>query len=203
MNAHVHWKMFHDLQDALEKHPEVWNQSRTFWYLTLNAHNVTIIELLCRVFDQEKNSLHLLSWLKTIQSNICIFDTTEFKLRLAGNPFVDSLAEESRSPNLATLENDINICSIADPLVNKLITQRHNFVAHTSAKLAAKNKRLPTDFDLSEEELKILLDRALTILNRYCQLFAAESYSVNMIGKDDFKFIFSSIKSAVELSRKK
>jgi len=56
---------------------------------------------------------------------------------------------------------------------------------------------------MPDEEFETLLSRALLVLNRYCQLFAAETYSVNMIGHDDYRFVFSSVAAAVEQLRGK
>ena len=202
VDAHVHWRMHCDLHEAIQTQPIVWSQSRAFWHLTLAAHAETALEHLCRVFDQQKSSLHLRSWLETIRANINIFETAEFKQRLAGNAFVDSLAEHPRIPDLALLKADIDDCSDTNALVKRLITHRGNVVAHTSAKLAASGKPLPLELALTVENIEALLSRSLTILNRYCQLFAAETYSVNMIGHDDYKYIFSSVASAVDRSRR-
>lgn len=200
VDAHVHWRMHCDLHEAIQTQPIVWSQSRTFWHLTLSAHAETALEHLCRVFDQEQSSLHLLSWLKTIKDNISLFETSEFKQRLAGNAFIDNLAELPRIPDLAVLEADIVDCSGDNDLVRKLIVHRGNTVAHRSAKLAVSGKPLPLDLALTVEDIEALLSRALTILNRYCQLFAAETYSVNMIGRDDFQYVFNSVASAVDYS---
>jgi hypothetical protein len=202
VDAHVHWRLHCDLHEAIQAHPIVWSQSRTFWQLTLTAHAETAVENLCRVFDQEQSSLHLLSWLRTIRTNLHLFDTAEFKRRRAGTPFVDSLAEDPRSPDLAALEADINDCTATDPLVKKLMVHRGNAVAHRGAKRAISDEPLPLELTLSVEDLEVLLSRARTVLNRYCQLFAAETYSVSMIGRDDYKFIFSSVAAAVERSRR-
>lgn len=201
VDAHIHWRMQCDLRAALQAEPIVWSQSRAFWSLTLTAHAETAIGHLCRAFDQEQSSLHLLSWLKTIQANLHLFDTAEFKQRLAGNAFVNSLAEFPRNPDVAILEADISDCTATDPLVHKLITHRGNAVAHRSAKRAISNKLLPQENTLSYEEIEALLSRALLVLNRYCNLFAAETYSVSMIGHSDYKFVFSSVAAAVEQSR--
>lgn len=201
VDAHVHWRLHCDLHEAIQAEPIVWSQSRTFWHLTLTAHAETAVEHLCRAFDQEQSSLHFLSWLKTIQANLHLFEIPEFKCRLAGNAFVDSLAEDIRSPDLVTLEADIGNCAVTDHLVKKLIAHRNNAVAHRSAKRALSNKAPPLDLALTVENIEVLLDRARTVLNRYCQLFSAETYSMSMIGRDDFKFIFSSVALAVERSR--
>jgi hypothetical protein len=198
VNAHVHWRLRCDLDEAIQAQPIVWAQSRTFWHLTLTAHAETAVVHLCRAFDDNKSALHLQSWLKTIKENLHIFEISEFKLRLSDNAYVESLAEKPRIPDLATLEADISDCAPTDPLVKKLIIHRGNTVAHRNAKLAFSGKPPPLELVLSDEDFETLLLRARTVLNRYCQLFAAQAYSVGMIGRDDFKFIFSSVVSAVE-----
>ena len=201
VDANIHWRLYCDLHEAIKAQPIVWAQSRTFWQMTLNAHAETAIEHLCRVFDQEESAFHMLSWLKTIKKYIHLFDTVEFKRRLADNPFVDSLAEDSRSPDLVVLETDINDCTKTNLLVKRLMVHRANAVAHRSAKQITSDKPLPLELTLSIKDLEALLSRARTVLNRYSQLFAAETYSVSMIGCDDYKYIFTSIASAVERSR--
>ena len=81
------------------------------------------------------------------------------------------------------------------------MVHRGNIVAHTGAKRAISDRPLPPEFTLSIEDFESLLLRSRTVLNRYCHLYAAEIYSVNVIGRDDYKFIFSSVAAAVEKSR--
>jgi hypothetical protein len=195
--AHIHWRLHCDLIDAIEKQPTVLHQSRTFWNLTIDAHAATAVERLCRAYDQEQSSLHLLSWLKTIQNNLHLFQESEFRKRLAGNAFVDSLAEHLSSPDTAVLEADILECTATNPLVKKISALRGSSVAHRSAKLAIRGATLSDSIALTVEDFNVLLDRARTILNRYSQLFSAETHSINMIGHDDFEYIFKSVTAAV------
>src|SRR4051812_23900472 len=90
--ANIHWRLRRDLLAAFPQHPLVQQQTPTFWYLTLSAHESAALQCLARAYDQNSTALHLLSWLNTIQENLHLFETVEFKRRLAGNPFVDSLA---------------------------------------------------------------------------------------------------------------
>jgi len=172
-------------------------QSRTFWHLTIDAHAETAIQNLCRAFDQEQSSLHLLSWLKTIQANLHLFSVSEFKARLAGNVFVESLAQRLEPPDPALLEADIRECTATDALVRKLVVHRSAAVAHRSAKRAIKGRTLPKPLTLSVEDIDVLLARARRILNRYCHLFSAEVHSTNMIGRDDYEYIFKTVSAAV------
>lgn len=203
VTANIYWRMYNDLVEALQKHPLVQAQSNTFWHYTLQAHAAAAIINLCRVFEKRQDTPNLLGWLKTIQSNLNLFETSEFKKRFASNAFVDSLASDARCPDKSTLETDIKNCVKDDPLVKKLMFYRDNFFAHKNTDIAIGNKPVQEEQLPSDEDIKTLLERAVTIFNRYSQLFSAEIYSVNVIGRDDFKFIFSCVTSAVEESRRK
>jgi AbiU2 len=203
VNANIHWRMRCDLIDSLQKHPLVGAQSNTFWHYTLKAHETAAIINLCRVFEKRQDTLNLLEWLKTIQSNLNLFETSKFKKRLAGNAFVDSLASDARCPDKSILETDIKNCVKDDPLVEKLMFYRDNFFAHKNTDIAIGNKLVQPEQLPSNEDISALLERAITIFNRYSKLFQAVTYSTSVIGKDDYKFIFSCVSSAVEESRRK
>ncbi|MBB6247219.1 hypothetical protein [Rhodanobacter sp. A1T4] len=198
VHANIHWKQWNDLASALDAQPQVWAQSRTFWHLTLNANIFTALQSLCRAYDQHQKSLHLLSWLKTIQANTHLFGQDEFKRRLAGNPFVDSLATAPRAPDPNVLEQDIELCSISDPDVRLLMQYRGNFLAHRNAKSTSSGTANNGKYALPGTQIEVLLERAKTILNRYSYLFSASTHSVNMLGHDDYKYVFKSVQAAID-----
>ncbi len=200
VSASIHWRMQRDLLDAMTTYPLVRQQSITFWHLTLKAHASAATQHLCRAFDQEQKSLHLLSWLLTIKENIHLFSADEFRKRLANSAFVDSLAEGGTRPNEAQLNEDIERCKVSDPLVRKLVSLRGSSFAHRSATLARDGTTLPEKMVLSDPEVEELFNRACTILNRYTRLFAAETYSTTIIGARDYEFIFKTIQAKVEAS---
>lgn len=202
VNANIHWKMRCDLINSLQKYPLVGPQSNTFWHYTLKAHATSTIINLCRIYEKRQGTLNLLEWLKTIQDNLNLFETSAFKKRLAGNEFVDSLALEARCPDKSTLEADIANCSPSDSLVKKLMDYRGDFFAHKNTDIAIGNKLIQAEQLPSDEDISALLERAITIFNRYSYLFQAETYSTNVIGRDDYKYIFSCVNSAVEKSRR-
>jgi hypothetical protein len=198
VHANIHWKQANDLGAALNAHPQVWAQSRTFWHLTLNANRYTALQSLCRAYDQNQSSLHLLSWLKTIQANTHLFNQDEFKKRLAGNPFVDSLAADPRAPDPVTLKQDIQSCSIKDPDVHLLMQYRSNLLAHRNAKSTTSGAVSNGKYAVPGTQIEALLERARTILNRYSYLFSASVHSVNMVGHDDYQYVFKSVQAAVD-----
>jgi AbiU2 len=77
--AHTHYQLYKDLHQALLDHPSVVHQSNTFWQLTLNAHINTSTLALTRAYDQERDSLHLHSWLLTIRKHLHFFDQEAFR----------------------------------------------------------------------------------------------------------------------------
>jgi hypothetical protein len=196
--ANIHWRLYRDLHAALGQDRVVWHQSQTFWYLTLNAHTYAALQSLSRAYDQNPSALHLLSWLKTIEANLHLFEIAEFRKRLAGNAFVDSLAAHSRIPDRAQLDEDIAKCSVSDPRVKALVQHRGNIGAHRNARTTAAGRPASEEFAISVEDLEVLLDRAHEIVNRYSSLFEANTYSRQMIGHDDYRYIIASVKEAAE-----
>ena len=200
VDAHIHWRLASDLAKALKDYPLVCAQSNTFWYLTRKSHLGTALQCLARAFDQEQSSLHLPSWLEIIRDNQSIFDVTEFKLRLRENQFVESLAESAQRPNIAVLEQDIVLCKATNPEVKQLVRYRSTRAAHRSKTLALKAQR-PSPSDLTDSVVEVLLNRAMEVFNRYSYMFSATTYSTSIIGKDDYKFIFSAVETAVKRGR--
>lgn len=202
VDAHVHYRLYEDLVKALAKHSLVFPQSRVFWDLTLQAHVNSTVYALIRAYDQEQKSLHLRSWLVTIQENLHLFDDAAFCERLKDNPHVASLAKDREKPDPAVLADDIGACSASDPLVKRLTMYRGNRIAHRGAKYILSALDADERFGFTFEELRLLLDRAKTILNRYSYLFGASVYSTNIVGRDDFQYIIETVQEKVEESRR-
>jgi hypothetical protein len=138
----------------------------------------------------------------TIQENLHLFDDAAFRERLKDNPYVASLAENPRKPDPAVLTDDIAACSSSDPIVKKLTIYRGNRIAHRSARFLLSSLDKDEKYGLTFDELRTLLERAKTILNRYSYLFDASVYSTTVVGHDDFDYIFKSIQEKVEDSRR-
>jgi hypothetical protein len=193
IDANVHYKLYKDLLKAIDDYPTVVRQSNTFWSMTLKAHLATSINMLCKAFDQENKSLHLKSWLLTINDNLDFFTEKNFREREKDNPHLDSLTQDWHMPDIKELRNDIALCSNCDPLVNVLVIHRNNIHAHRSGKNTAHATNISENIPLSFTNFEVLLKRAVELLNRYSILFEACSYSTNAIGRDDYKYIFESV----------
>jgi hypothetical protein len=197
ISAHVTHRLYCDLVDAIPEYEKEMNQSQTFWRLTIESLRDARILRLCRIFDQEANSLNLGNLLETIRSNTKLFSADEFRRRLKDNPHVESLAKQHRSPDMTELKEDLTIASPSNEVVKKLILWRNNIVAHRGAKFTLGRKKILEDNPLSQEEIDDLLDKALSIINKYSSLFRASSWSRNMVGQDDYKECLSLIRDAV------
>jgi len=202
VDAHIHYGLYHDLVEAIGKHPLVVHQSSVFWSYTLQAHLNSSVYALCRAYDQNMKSLHLRSWLITIQENLHLFDEEEFCERLKDNPYVASLARDSRKPDATVLADDIATCSSSDPIVRKLTIYRGSRIAHRNAKSLLGLRTVDDRHGLTFDDLRTLLNRAKTVLNRYSYLFDASVYSTKVIGHDDFDYIFKCVEEKVEEARR-
>jgi hypothetical protein len=202
VDAHIHYQMYEELVEAIAVHPVVVQQSNTFWTYTLQAHLDSCVYAMFRAYDQNTRALHLQSWLATIQGNLHLFDQELFRERLKENPYVASLAQDSRRPDAEVLDADIASCSSADSIVNKLTRYRSNMVAHRNAKAVLTLGDGGDKFGLTFNDIRTLLERAKSIVNRYSNMFSASTYSTKVIGHDDFRFIFECVEATVEEARR-
>ncbi len=202
-HAHFHYKLLCALQDAHDQYWEVFNQSRTFWHLTLEAHQDATLFRLGRIFDQEKGALSLGNWLQTIKSNLHFFDESNFRKRLQDNPFVESLAKDFRKPDQYELEQDIGSVVVSqkkgtDNVVKKFINIRNKYLAHKDPGVLLPSRGPQMVADLSWDEIEHLLSLADRLLSKYSILFAASVDSTTMLGQDDYKYVLETIQERIE-----
>lgn len=202
-HAHFHYKLLRALQDAHDEYWEVFSQSRTFWYLALEAHQDATLFRLGRIFDQERGALTLGNWLQTIKSNLHFFDEPSFRKRLQGNPFVENLARDFRKPDRHELEQDIGSVVVSvnkgtDNVVKKFIDIRNKYLAHKDPRTLLPSRGPQMVADLSWNDVEHLLSLADRLLSKYSILFAASVDSTTMLGQDDYKYVLETIKERVE-----
>jgi hypothetical protein len=193
IDSHIHYKLYKDLIVANGLNFQIMVQSNTFWSFTLEAHLATSINLLCKVYDTHPNALHLTSWLQAIQNNLHLFNDDNFRKRKKDHIHVNELLKHSRTPDNQTLKEDIHACTKNDPLVKTLRLLRDNIHAHRNAKNTAKAINISDNNPQSFEDYEKLLARSLNILNRYSHLYDASTYSTQVIGHQDYKYVFKCI----------
>lgn len=193
VNAIHHFDLHCRLDAEIPKYSTEFNQTRAFWSLTIKANLDTCIYRLCRVYDGNKDALHLSSWLESIRKNIHFFDKNNFRVRLKGNAFVDSLVNGARKPDATQLGKDIYFVSHTNPVVKKLTILRNNHFAHRNFDGASMRRNWLEEIPLTYREIRSLLETGLEIVNRYSILFKAESYSAKLIGDDDYLLLLKLI----------
>jgi hypothetical protein len=198
--SQFHYKLLRDLQNARDSYPEVFNETRTFWYLTFQAHETATLYRLNRVFDQEKEALSLVNWLMTIKTHLYLFDEANFRQRLQGNEFVDSLARSFRKPDEHELNQDIKLVwtkdksnKKVDPIVKKYVDIRNKYLAHVDPSFLLPSCGIQPLADLTWDDIEHMLNLASKLLNKYSSLFSANLYSGTIIGHDDYKYIIETI----------
>ena len=197
VSAEIYFKLHKNLLTAIPEYKEVYNESNTFWSLTLRALLDATFSCLCRAYDQYSQSLSLRNLLDTIEANLEIFDTANFKERLRGNPFVESLAQTARRPNTNKLDRDKKLVSNEDPLVKKLVIWRNNIISHKRASNVVNEKDITKDYPLTRTEVSELVTRATDISNSYSGLFQASTTSTQIVGHDDYLYVLKSIKERI------
>lgn len=202
-HAHFHYKLLRALHDAHGQYAEVFNQSRTFWHLTLNAHQDATLFRLGRIFDQTRGALSLGHLLQTIKSNLHFFDEPNFRKRLHDNPFVDSLAEDSRKPDEHELDQDIGsvvraVNNSFDNVVEKFINIRNKYLAHKDPKVLLPSQGPEMVADLSWDDVEHLLSLANRLLSKYSLLFTASIDSTTIVGQDDYEYLLESIRQRID-----
>lgn len=198
VNACIHFRLYSDLEASRPDYATAFHQSWTFWSLTFQSHWDTTLFRLCKIYDQHSTSLNLRNLLDTIEENAGIFDDANFRERLKGNAFVDSLASGAKRPDLAELKKDRESVSDTDPRVKALVFWRNNFFAHRSAKHVAEKRNLADHYTFETSDVDLLLQNAMRILNRYSVLFRASSYSTQIVGHDDYRYVLRTITDAVK-----
>jgi hypothetical protein len=203
VTACIHFKLYSDLNAAVNSYVTELNQSPAFWSYTFRAHLDTVLSRLCRIYDQHKKSLNLKNLLDTIKTYINIFDVKNFRERLKDNPFVDSLASWLTKPNIEQLEKDIHFVSKANPSVKRLLFWRNNTIVHKNAEHVINNFDISDKYPLSFDEIKQLLKEGTTIINRYSNLFHATTYSTQIVGHDDYQNVLKAVRAVIKQHEKK
>ncbi len=196
VDAHVHFHLYQNLNNAIPEYVTELNQSAAFWNLAIDAQVDATLLRLCRAYDSHTSSLSLPRLLATIQANLHIFDTPEFIKRLKDNPFVESLANDSRIPDKDELKSDIAFVSSADPRVRHLLAWRNNIGAHRNPQETLSPNSVVLD-PLKFAEIEVLLERAISIINKYSLLFGALAYSTSMFGEDSYKYVLDCIRKDI------
>ncbi|MPZ20370.1 MAG: hypothetical protein GEV06_21010 [Luteitalea sp.] len=195
--AAIYFKLYQDLIEAKngEYEREI-SQSWTFWSLTLRSLIDATVYRICKAYDHNRDSLNLKNLLELVRERQDVFDRDTFRERLKDNPYVDSLAKDTRLPDAAQLEADLEFVQVkSNPLVKRLVTWRDKFYAHRDPAHALD----PTTFDpLLVSDVETLVKEGMRIINYYSSLYAATTHSTQMVGHDDYLSVLKAVRKRLE-----
>lgn len=201
IDAQIYFQLYRDISAAKTEYAVEFRESWTFWYLTRSALEDAAVHRLCKAYDQYGSgnpSVNLRNLLDTIEANLHLFDEPNFRDRLKGNPFVDSLAATPRRPDQMQLQQDIRSVSDTDPLVKKLVIWRNNFYSHRSPAHALDPEAFAKQYPLTIPDIEALLANGVAIINRYSDLFIATHHSSNIVGRDDYKWLLKAARETLQ-----
>ena len=182
-----------ELIAARQEYSREFAQTGTFWWLTHRAHAEAALYRLTRIYDQREDSLCLRTWLRLVEENSHLFDERNFRQRLKSNPFVESLAKDARKPDLHQLQLDRASVEKNDPHVKMLLSHRNMSLAHLDPD-GVLGSGASKDPQLTWSDVDILIERAVSIINRYSDLFRASVFVGNIVGHDDYKFLLRMVR---------
>ena len=203
VDANIAFRMHTDLIAAYEgEFGEEMRQAWTFWSLTIQAHVESAIFRLCRIYDQDDKNLGLRGLLDTIRANPHLFSKEEFGKRVEGRPAAGLLAADLPALDREQLRRDTDYVTRAtNPVVDRLIDVRHNFYSHRNARDVVEGRPVAEAHPHMREEVGELLRGGMEISNRYSQLFHAEMWSTNMVGRDDYNYVLRAVTKRLEAHR--
>jgi hypothetical protein len=140
------------------------------------------------------------SFLEAIRDHLHIFNKEGVSRRRPDDPFVKMMSPEAAKPDPVQLARDMDLCSTSDPDIKALNRFRGSLLAHRGAKLTRLDDvdKLPP---LLVEQVKRLLDRANTILNRYSFMFDNSGDSMVPHGYGDLVNIFDAVERDLNLQK--
>ncbi len=191
--ASIHNRLHTNLCKASKEYNYKMNHSPVFWQLTINAHATTTILILCRVYDNHKDSLNLKKLLNIISANPKLFEKNNFCERIKDRQFINELSQIPRVPDHKIITRDIEyISEETNPLVKKLSDFRDKQIAHTDRRsILGASLNVNT---ILWGEVEELISRGIEIFNTYEGLFRASSWFLNMPDEEDSQRVLRSVR---------
>jgi HEPN superfamily AbiU2-like protein len=195
--AHDEFVLSTALEKARTKSTDAFAQSRVFWNLTINALLNSAIARLCRVYDNEYAGIQM--YLRIVSEHQEWFNKPHVskappKLREYPQPFKASTLNGAIRSVSTTPDSPKN------NLVDQLLDLRNTQVAHIGTTFTCTRRPRPKN-PLDFRGFKSLLYRAHRLLNTYSSFYDGTTYTKNIVGIHDFKFVDDAIRRHFEKIR--
>jgi hypothetical protein len=97
------------------------------------------------------------------------------------------------------IDDDIKSVHKLDPLVDKILRMRNDFLAHRSINIVARH-RIDLLPELKNAEVTAMLDLLFEIATKYAMLYGHHRTMRSMIGSDDYKSLLEVLRKGFEIS---
>jgi len=95
------------------------------------------------------------------------------------------------------IEDDIKSVHRLDPVVDKILTMRNDFLAHRSINIVA-TRRINLLPELKNQEVSAMLDLVYQLATKYAVRYGQNPTMRSMVGADDYKTMLEALRSGFD-----
>jgi hypothetical protein len=180
-----HWTLLLHLNDSTEEYLREFSQTPFFWNVVLRSLQDVAILRIATLLDPRKDVVSVPNILRIIKINA---PSNGSKLGIELDDF-----------DKVKIDDDIKSVHKLDPLVDKILTMRNDFLAHRSINIVATHRinLLP---ELKNAEVTAMLDVLYEIATKYAMLYGQHRTMRSMIGSDDYESLLDALRKGLDLS---
>lgn len=177
VEAKDHFSVYSDLLKylSMDEYKKVQINYNTAWFMIAKASLNSAINIICKLYDQEKSAMSLRNLLIEIKSQKSTFTEEAFRNRCPEKNQYKNLAAMCVYPGDQEVDKDIDLVTNMNTKVHILTKWRSNYYAHYSKEIISNAERFAQRFTIDKELLEELLNQCCGILNKYQNIYNAET----------------------------
>jgi hypothetical protein len=182
--AYDHWNLLLHINESSEEYIREIYQTVFFWNTVQRSLQDGVILRLATMLDPRKDVVSMPNILRLIE------------IHARGNG--SRLGIELADFDSVKIEDDIKSVHKLEPVVEKILTLRNDFIAHRSANIIATHRinLLP---EITNDEVNAMLDLLYNLATKYAVLYGQNPTSRHMIGSDDYQHLFKALRKGFDL----
>jgi hypothetical protein len=179
-----HWTLLLHLNESVEEYSREIHQTTFFWNTVLRSLQDIVILRIATLLDPRKDVVSVPNILRII------------KINALGNG--SKLGIELEDFDEVKIDDDIKSVHKLDPVVDKILTPRNDFLAHRSINIVATHRinLLP---ELKNEEVTAMLDLLYDLATKYALLYGQHRTGRHMVSSDDYKSLLGALRKGFDL----
>lgn len=181
-----HWTLLLELSEASEEYALEFYQSICFWNTVIRSLQDVSILRIATLLDPRKDVVSVPNMLRIINIHA----------RGKGS----KLCIELENIDEVKIEDDIKSVHRFDPVVDKILTMRNDFLAHRSINIVA-TRRISLLPEIKNEEVSAMLDLLYRLATKYALLYGQNQTMRTMVGSDDYKSLLEALRKGLDLPK--